>query len=379
MENGKFIRTVIHMQNVPRWDEYVPHFDDNAANHSFRCAAYATLAALIEEKKFGKQVDKFRIIGKALFHDLNETITGSIKHVTKKDPFVQEHIRSFEQEASKEIVSYLSKSLQEFFWDFIVEAEDMSFEGRLVDGIDTFDAMLFCHREMLYGSNPIFRKKFTEFHDKLVNHEIESIRWLVNEFDKREGVYEFLNNILMLDTIARWKGNFNLVKDNDASHTYRATALSIFNGLLENVKYGKNIDMYLLAGKTIFHDLVEAVTGDILGPVKHSNPKIKEAFELYEKNAASQMIESLPEFLKEEIIELMVESKNNTYEGKMVDISDKLDALIKANLEMKNNPSEYADTYYRQLQKIQHKFENESVIFFLAYVLHDITNSNFSK
>ncbi len=377
MENGKFIKTIIHMQNVPRWDEYAPHYEDNAANHSFRCAAYATIACLVEEIHYKNAVDKFKIMGRALFHDLNETITGSIKHITKKDPFVQEHIRVFEQEASKEIVSSLSKSLQATFYDYVVNAEDESFEGRLVDAIDTFDAMLFCHREMLYGSNPIFRKKFREFHEKLTAHDIQSVRWLVQEFDKREGVYEFLNNILMMDTIARWKGNFNLVKDNDSSHTFRATALSIFNGLLEKIKYGKTIDMYLLTGKTIFHDLVEAVTGDILGPVKHSNPKIKEAFELYEKNVASSMIESLPSFLRSEITELMVECKNNTYEGQMVDISDKLDALMKASLEMKNNQSEYAETYYRQLKKIQHKFTNESVVFFLAYILHDITHNSY--
>ncbi|MFP3727100.1 YfbR-like 5'-deoxynucleotidase [Priestia filamentosa] len=377
MENGKFIKTIIHMQNVPRWDEYAPHYEDNAANHSFRCAAYATIACLVEEIHYKNAVDKFKIIGRALFHDLNETITGSIKHITKKDPFVQEHIRVFEQEASKEIVSSLSKSLQATFYDYVVNAEDESFEGRLVDAIDTFDAMLFCHREMLYGSNPIFRKKFREFHEKLTAHDIQSVRWLVQEFDKREGVYEFLNNILMMDTIARWKGNFNLVKDNDSSHTFRATALSVFNGLLEKIKYGKTIDMYLLTGKTIFHDLVEAVTGDILGPVKHSNPKIKEAFELYEKKVASSMIESLPSFLRSEITELMVECKNNTYEGQMVDISDKLDALMKASLEMKNNQSEYAETYYRQLKKIQHKFTNESVVFFLAYILHDITHSSY--
>lgn len=379
MKNGKFIRTVIHMQNVPRWDEFAPHFKDNAANHSFRCAAYGILALLVEEHKFGKKIDRFKVIGKALFHDLNETITGSIKHITKKDPFVQEHIRVFEEEASKEIVSYLSKSLQPLFREFVINAEDDSFEGKLVDGIDTFDAMMFCHREVLFGSNPIFRKQFKELHDILLMHEVESIRWLVSEFDKKQGLYEFMNHILMLDTVARWKGSFNLVSDTDSSHTFRATALSIFNGLLENVRYGKDIDMYSLAGKTIFHDLVEAVTGDILGPVKHSNPKIKEAFEQYEKKAARNMIKLLPEFLRGEITELMVECKNDSYEGQMVDISDKLDALIKANLEMKNNPSEYANKYYRQLEKIQHTYENESVLFFLAYILHDITHNNFSK
>ncbi|HTG68246.1 MAG TPA: YfbR-like 5'-deoxynucleotidase, partial [Candidatus Udaeobacter sp.] len=66
---------------------------------------------------------------------------------------------------------------------------------------------------------------------------------------------------------------------------------------------------------------------------------------------------------------------SDDYTGEMVDIADKLDALIKASLEMRNNPH-YADTYYNQLVKIQHRFENPCVIFFLAYILHDLTYSN---
>ena len=41
MHNGTFIRKMTRMQNVPRWDEYAPHYHDNAASHSFRVAVLA--------------------------------------------------------------------------------------------------------------------------------------------------------------------------------------------------------------------------------------------------------------------------------------------------------------------------------------------------
>lgn len=375
MKNSMFIKTVYNMQNVPRWDEYGAHFKDDAASHSYRCASLALLA-LIVEKEFGKSFDRERVLGKALLHDLNETLTGSIKHVTKKEPFVKEHIEILEKEASEKIVSYLSKSLQKEFHDFIVNAEDSSAEGRLVDAIDTFDAMLFCYRETVFSSNRFFHEQYKKLKDKLESSEFVSIKWMLEEFDKKEGFYDFLNSILMMDTIARWKGNFNLVPDNDATHTFRATCLSIFNGKVEKNKYDKQgIDFYSLIGKTLFHDLVEAETGDILGPVKHSNPKIKQAFENYEKKAANRMINNLPMIFKEELEELMVDAKDASYEGVMCDISDKLDALIKSGLEMKNNPSGYEEKYFRQLRKIQHNFENDSVVFFLAYILHDLMHN----
>ncbi|GGF98340.1 YfbR-like 5'-deoxynucleotidase [Paenibacillus abyssi] len=379
MKNGKFTQTIIQMQYVPRWSEHAPKFRDNAASHSFRCAAIAVLVGLVEHKLFSEPVDRLQLVAKALLHDLNETKTGSIKHVTKKDPFVIEHIRNFEKEVNEELVTYLSRSLRPYFYDYIVNAEDDSYTGRLVAAIDTFDAMLFCHREALNGNNPYFHKQYAALHAEIHQCELQSMKWLAAEYDKQGGVYEFLCHLLNLDNIDRWNGNFNLIPDNDATHSFRVAALSLFNGLLERERFGQtSLDVCRLLGKALLHDVSESLSGDVKGPFKHSLPEVKIAFEKYEKQIATGIVNLLPEQLREEMIDYMVESKDDTYEGELVDIADKLDALIKANLEMRNNPH-YAETYYGQLATIQHKFEHPSVIFFLAYILHDLTYANYIR
>lgn len=379
MKNGKFTRTILQMQYVPRWSEYAPRFKDNAASHSFRCAAVAVLVATIEEHICQNQIDKFQLVARALMHDLNETETGSIKHMTKKSVFVAEHIQTFEKEVSKEIVTYLSKSLRPHFYDFIVDAEDESYVGRLVDAIDAFDSMLFCQRENAYDSNPYFQIHYQQLHDKVQQSALPSIQWLLEEYDKREGFYEFMGYILNLDIIDRWNGNFNLIADNDAIHSFRVAALSLFNGLLELERFGKkDISMFHLLGKAIFHDVCESLGGDVKGNFKHSQPHIKAAFEMHEKEIARQMVLKLPAFLHADMTNFMVDSKDGTYEGELIDIADKLDALIKANLEMRNNPH-YAETFYQQLTTIQYNYENPCVIFFLAYILHDLTYVNLMK
>ncbi|MEK3794748.1 YfbR-like 5'-deoxynucleotidase [Paenibacillus sp. FSL R7-0204] len=379
MKNGKFTSTILQMQYVPRWSEYAPRFKDNAASHSFRCAAIAILIGIIEEKVFNNPVDKLSLVARALLHDLNETVTSSIKHVTKKDPLVEAHIKSLEKEVSQDIVSYLSKSLRPYFHDFIVNAEDDSYLGQLVNAIDEFDAMLFCHREDISDNSPYFHEQFIYFHKKIHQSRLQSIKWLVEGFDKREGLYEFIGYILNLDTVERWNGNFNLIPDNDATHSFRVAALSLFNGLLEQERFGKTeIDVYSLVCKSILHDLVEVISGDVISKIKKYTEDIKRSFELYEKEVASSMVKKLPPLFHEAIHEFMVECKNDTYEGELVDIADKIDALIKSNLEMRNNPH-YASTYFEQLTSIQHRFENPCVIFFLAYILHDLTYSSFIR
>ncbi|NIK76951.1 putative hydrolase of HD superfamily [Paenibacillus castaneae] len=376
MKNGKFTNTIIRMQYVPRWSEHAPRFEDSASSHSFRCAALSLLVGIIEEKIVHRSVDKLKLLARCLWADLKNTGTGSIKHITKKESLVMNHIRDFETELSKEIVSYLSKSLQPAAFDYIVNAHDDSDIGRLVDAIDTLDAFLFCHREAKSDTNPFFHAKYEELKLQLKSTEQQSILWLLEEYEKEEGVYEFIQYIINLDTVKRWNGNYNLVPDNDATHSFRVASLALFNGMLEIERFGNNsIDLYKLLAKATLHDLPEALSGDVVSSFKHNNAEIKEAFQQYERETAQLMVNKLPKEFHADMTEFIVDSKSDDYEGEMVDIADKLDALIKTSLEMRNNPH-YADTYYNQLVKIQHQYENPCVVFFLAYILHDLTYTN---
>lgn len=376
MENGKFFKHVYNMQNEPRWDEYAPRFEDDSASHSYRCAAFAVLAVLIEEKMFGNtNIDKTKAVGRALLHDMNETVTGSIKYSTKKDAIVAEHIKKLEKEASEMIVSYLSSSIQPIFKDYIVNAEDDSIEGRFVQEIDSFDALMLCIRESRYESNNYFEKKSKSIRNKLENSEFSSISYLTKAYFNNEKTEwkEFIKCIMDMSTLKRWKGSYNLVADNDATHTFRTSVIALFNALIEEYKYGReNISYFNLLGKVLYHDLIEAKTGDVIGPVKHSNPEIKRAFEEYEKTTSAVLIHKLPECLWEDLENFMIECKSDDFEGRMVDIADKMDAAIKAQFEMKHNSVKYANTYKTELLTIQRKFEEPSVIFFLAYPLHDL-------
>ena len=379
MKNSKFIQAIIQMQYVSRWNEHSPRFKDSAASHSFRCASIAILIGIIEDRIFANPVDKLRLVARALLHDMNETVTGSIKHVTKKDILVAAHIRELEQEVSEGIVAYLSKSLQPHFHDFIVHAEDDSYIGRLVKEIDSFDAMLFCMREYKLDSNPYFKTQYEKLQNSLSQCACPSIKWLLSALGSDKGVSQFLHHILDLDRIERWGGSFNLIPDNDATHSFRVAALSLFNGMLEAYRFGVNdINLYRLLGKSIMHDIVEGISGDVASPIKKSSAQIRAAFEKYEQEVSRGIVMQLPPIFHDEIIDFMVHAKDDTYEGTLVDISDKLDALIKSNLEMRNNPH-YADIYYQQLVNIQHRHENSSTIFFLAYILHDLTYANYVR
>lgn len=372
MQNGNFIRMLTRMQNVPRWDEYAPRFPDNAASHSFRVALFSLMASYLEEADGQPPVDRLTLLGKALFHDMNEVITGPIKHRTKKEPTLHAHIQAMEQQASEQLVSLLSKSLQPAFTTYLVHAEDDSPEGRIVEAIDTFDAMLYARREARMTESVFFEQKAAELQAVLERHPLISVRNLTQSVMEEDEMSHFIENVLMMDTIRRWKGRFNTIDDNDATHAFRAASLGIFNGLIESEKYNVTIDIEEVVSRLLCHDLVEGTTGDVLGPVKHATPVTAAAFEAYERAEGETLINNLPEDIRTPFRRFVVEAKDETYEGQMVDVIDKLDALIKMNMERKLNGVEYETGYRAQLKKVQMTYENPSVVFFLAYVLHDL-------
>ena len=373
-KNSELFHILYRLSLMPRWSEFSPFFQDSTASHSYRVTVLSLLIGLTENIKYQRNLNMEKILGRAIFHDLNEVVTGSINHSTKKHNVVKGYIKDLEIKAAESIVSYVSKSLQTYFYDYIVNAEDHTPEGRIVDIADTFDAFLFSAREVIVMNDPNFKKVYKECREILLNSEYASVKEMVLEFEKEDSDFrKFLMTILRMDRVGRWSGRFNFYADNDATHTFRAAAIGLFFALYEKEKMGMEIDIQRLIGKILFHDLPEVFSGDVKGPVKHQSAEIKKAFEELERSTAQKILNWVPDFLKEYIEDYLVNSKDDTPEGIRVDIADKTDALIKSLLEMKKNSREYEITFLRQLNILQGKyFDYPSVQFFLAAILHDL-------
>ncbi|MGF7535566.1 YfbR-like 5'-deoxynucleotidase [Bacillus mexicanus] len=373
-KNSELFHIFYRLSVVPRWEDFSPKYNDSTASHSYRVAVLSLLIGLIEKEKHNRKLDIERILGRAIFHDFNEVINGPIKHRTKKNKIVHNFINEIEKVASEDIASFVSKSLKGYFYDYIVNAEDGTEEGRIVDLADTFDVFLFSAREVKALNKIHFQDFYRNSKKTLLNSEFKSIRELVAEFEKNDSpTRKLLNAVLRMDQINRWSGRFNTFPDNDATHTFRAAAMGIFFALYEKEKHGIEIDLQRLVGKILFHDLPEAISGDVNGPVKHQSKEIKEAFEEYERKVAKDILKWVPDSIKGDIEDYLIYPKDATKEGIRVDIVDKIDGLLKCLLEMKRNSREYELAYKRQLDSIQGKFfDYPSIKFFLSTILHDL-------
>jgi len=237
---------------------------------------------------------------------------------------------------------------------------------------------LFSSREIQSLNHFHFPKVYEESKRELLKSEFRSVRDMLFEFERIDSSYrKFLISVLEMSRIKRWSDKLNTYPDNDATHSFRAVAMGMFFALYEINEKGIEVDIPRLMGKLLLHDLPETITGDMKGTVKHQNEKIKKAFEKYEQAAASEILSWAPGILQEQLADYILDPKDKTTEGLLVDVVDKMDALIKSRIELFRNATEYQKTYDYQVKALKKKYPEEpSVQYFYEEILDHLDIAN---
>ncbi len=115
--------------------------------------------------------------------------------------------------------------------------------------------------------------------------------------------------------------------------------------VVDRVRFGAEIDADRVAVAALFHDASEIITGDLPTPVKYGNEELKTAYKQVEFRAEQQLIDLLPEDLKEEYLSLIhYPEEFRPY----IKAADKLSAIIKC-IEEQNTGNRDFDVAYRTL------------------------------
>lgn len=375
IKNVDFFDFLFQLSIVERWSDFSPRFIDTTASHSYRVAAFAIIAGQYEKEYCKrKDIDMKVLLGKALFGKFKEAITGSLRHNAKKHPIVSELIAKMEYEASTTILHSLSNEMREPFGKLMVNAEDSSIEGQLVKDLHTFDSMIYASREVVSSNLQPFAAAYDDCRALLMNSPFESIHFLLESFeDKNADFNEFINAVLYMDRIKRWSGKLSFYPDNDATHMFRTSAMGYFLSEYENIKFNTENDTYLVVGKILLHDLIEYITSDFPSPIKKKTTELANAFERYENVVAEDLVECTPLFLRPIIEKVLLEPKDETKEGQLVDIVDKMDPLLKSLKEVHLHVDSYKETYEQQLYKLQSQYSDKhSVQYFLGMILPNL-------
>ena len=151
----------------------------------------------------------------------------------------------------------------------------------------------------------------------------------------------FYGALMRMKYITRWALMRNTRPENICEHSYDVAALAHALALLENSRFGGDVDAEKAVMIALYHDVPEILTGDMPTPVKYVNPALHDAYKQVEKSATATILDLLPDDLRPQYEQLFSPDEKYMAEKRIVKAADKLSALIKCEEELRQGNAEF--------------------------------------
>ena len=184
------------------------------------------------------------------------------------------------------------------------------------------------------------------------------------------GMHAYLQGLSNLETLNRAPGFFKYQEHTVAAHSFKVAEIAQMLGDIEEI-HGAKVDWQRLYEKALNHDYTERFIGDIKTPVKYATPELRHQLAEVEARMTQNFIKNeVPEFLQDRYARRLAEGKDETLEGQILSIADKVDLLYESFGEIeKGNPQSVFLDIFR---------ERPSVQYFLKEVLPELLQEEFA-
>ncbi|MDY2842002.1 MAG: 5'-deoxynucleotidase [Candidatus Borkfalkiaceae bacterium] len=153
-------------------------------------------------------------------------------------------------------------------------------------------------------------------------------------------MYKFFAFLSRMKHIKRWSLMRSVREENIMEHSQQVAVIAHALALLSNKYFGGNVNVEKTVLLAQYHETGEVITGDLPTPIKYFNPEIRDAYKDLEKNACVKILDMLPEDLRDDYREYVIQDEN-TEERRLVKLADRLAAYLKCVEEIKAGNSEF--------------------------------------
>ncbi|GGF81144.1 hydrolase [Paenibacillus albidus] len=190
------------------------------------------------------------------------------------------------------------------------------------------------------------------------------------------GIHTYFRSLNELERIFRCPGKFKFEVHTVAAHSWKVVQYAKTLADIEEKHGGVVIDWKKLYEITSSHDYGEIFIGDIKTPVKHSSPELRVLIQQVEEGMVNHFIEEhIPEEFKGIFHNQLREGKDDSIEGLILEVADKMDQVYEAFSELQkgNSEREFVVMYRNALVKIKN-INLKCVEYFLEQILPDMVN-----
>ena len=302
----------------------------------------ALFLSYLEEKKW-KKVDKLFLIKRLIFSSFNRLILADINSGTR------EYILSLDKEIFKRLEGKALEKILELNGPEIIKDD---IKDTLNDDSKELELLIIEAAKKYAGLREctINARVYSEVYEKTFNvikQDLEKTRTKLLSLDEllwNEDFEKYLSHVRGLSHSFRWIQENRLFPVSVMSHLVYVTFISYVIWTLENEDWAE-LDMEELLLKSIYHDIPEAITWDIITPTKKAIPGFVEILEQVElKMMEDYMFWYVPEDYKNKISEYIFAPFDDEL-WKIAKYSDIFSALFEAKIEINNGNLAFKDMY----------------------------------
>lgn len=192
------------------------------------------------------------------------------------------------------------------------------------------------------------------------------------------GLNEFILGLANLEKIQRAPGFFKFTEHSVAAHSFRVAMIAQTLADIEE-QAGNTIDWQILYEKALNHDYTERFIGDIKTPVKYANKELRQMLSTVEEKMTDTFIEEeIPESFQPIYRRRLADGKDDSLEGQLLAIADKIDLLYESFEEIsKSNPDKvYKEMFREAVMTVKNFNHRPSVSYFFEAVFPELLNAD---
>ncbi len=193
------------------------------------------------------------------------------------------------------------------------------------------------------------------------------------------GLNEYILGLNNLEKITRAPGFFKFTEHTVAAHSFRVTSIAQVLGDIEEAN-DIPVDWKMLYEKALNHDYTERFIGDIKTPVKYASKELRGMLQIVEEKMTDEFInQEIPEEFQAIYRRRLFEGKDESVEGEVLAVADKVDLLYESFEEIiKNNPEPvYKEMFIESVKTIKEYGHRPSVQYFFKEIFPELLDENF--
>ena len=192
-------------------------------------------------------------------------------------------------------------------------------------------------------------------------------------------MHEFFMGMTQLELINRAPGFFKYQPHNVAAHSWKVAQVAQFLADVEE-QNGATVNWQLVYEKALNHDYTERYIGDSKTPVEYATSTLRSMLADVEDSMTENFIKTeIPRQFQSVYMRRLGEGKDDSIEGRILSISDKVDLMYEAygELEKFNPEPVFVNIFQSSLEALAEFQDMASVKYIATDILPDIFEEDF--